>query len=58
MSATDSARQNEIRLERDYYADTAGRYDEMHVHADDEHSFALRFMISAIETLGSSRYWT
>jgi len=47
----DAARQNEIRIQRAYYADTALRYDEMHVHENDEHSFALRFMTSVLDYL-------
>jgi ubiquinone/menaquinone biosynthesis C-methylase UbiE len=52
MNAVDAATQSEIKIQRAYYADTAARYDSMHVHQDDEHSFALRFMISMIEPLG------
>lgn len=52
MNRVEAARQNEIQIQRAYYADTAHRYDSMHVHQDDEHSFALRFMISIIEQFG------
>jgi SAM-dependent methyltransferase len=41
-----------VEIQRAYYADTALRYDDMHVNENDEHSFALRFMISAVEPLG------
>lgn len=43
---------NAVEIQRAYYADTAHRYDDMHVHENDEHSFALRFMISVVEYLG------
>ena len=39
-------------MQRAYYARTAHRYDDMHVHEDDAHGFALRFMISVVEHLG------
>jgi ubiquinone/menaquinone biosynthesis C-methylase UbiE len=41
-----------IRIQRDYYRDTATDYDRRHVSADDEHAFALAFMISAIKFFG------
>src|SRR5664280_1185435 len=49
MNPVEAARQDEIQIQRTYYADTAHRYNSVHVHEDDEHSFALRFMISIIE---------
>jgi ubiquinone/menaquinone biosynthesis C-methylase UbiE len=52
MNAVDAATQNAIKIQRAYYADTAHRYNSMHLNQDDEHSFALRFMISALEQLG------
>jgi ubiquinone/menaquinone biosynthesis C-methylase UbiE len=52
MDPAEVARQNAIQIQRSYYADTANRYDSMHVHQDDEHSFALRFMISFMQQLG------
>jgi ubiquinone/menaquinone biosynthesis C-methylase UbiE len=52
MNAFDPNRKNEVEIQRAYYADTAHRYDDMHVHEDDEHGFALRFMISVVEHLG------
>jgi ubiquinone/menaquinone biosynthesis C-methylase UbiE len=52
MSTLDASTQDEVRIQRAYYAETAHRYDSAHVHPDDEHSFALRFMISVIEQLG------
>ena len=41
-----------IRIQRDYYRETAADYDRRHVSADDEHAFALAFMISAIKFFG------
>ncbi len=41
-----------VDIQRAYYAATADRYDAMHVHGDDEHGFALRFLISAVDHLG------
>jgi len=52
MNAVDAATQNAIKIQRAYYADTAHRYDSMHLNRNDEHSFALRFMISVLERLG------
>lgn len=52
MNPAEVARQNAVQIQRNYYAETANRYDGMHVHQDDEHSFALRFMISFIHQLG------
>jgi ubiquinone/menaquinone biosynthesis C-methylase UbiE len=52
MNTLDAAAQSAVELQRAYYAETAHRYDDMHVHEDDEHGFALRFMISIVEYLG------
>jgi ubiquinone/menaquinone biosynthesis C-methylase UbiE len=41
--------ENEIKIQRRYYAETAHRFNEMHVHASDEHSFALSFLVSFID---------
>jgi ubiquinone/menaquinone biosynthesis C-methylase UbiE len=41
-----------VRIQRDYYRETAADYDRRHVSADDEHAFALAFMISAIKFFG------
>jgi ubiquinone/menaquinone biosynthesis C-methylase UbiE len=43
---------SEVEAQRAYYARTARSYDDMHVSEQDEHGFALAFMISAIEFLG------
>lgn len=42
---------NEIETQRGYYARTAHRYDEMHVHEKGEHFFALSFMTAVLEFL-------
>lgn len=52
MKATDTATENMTQIQRAYYAETARQYDDMHVHANDEHSFALRFMTSVLGFLG------
>jgi ubiquinone/menaquinone biosynthesis C-methylase UbiE len=52
MHAADPTTQNAIDIQRAYYAETAHRYDSMHVNQGDEHSFALCFMVSVLEQLG------
>jgi len=52
MNVSDAAMSKEVETQRAYYAETASHYDEMHLHGDDEHSFALRFMVSTLESLG------
>jgi ubiquinone/menaquinone biosynthesis C-methylase UbiE len=52
MGSIHPAAQEAIEIQRAYYAGTANHYDDMHVHEDDEHSFALRFMLSVTEHLG------
>lgn len=52
MDVIDPATRNEIRIQRAYYAESANQYDDMHLHEDDAHSFALQFMLSAIEHFG------
>lgn len=39
----------EADAQRRYYADTASRYDRMHVSEDDEHFFALRYLDGACD---------
>src|ERR1700748_791021 len=39
-------------IQRAYYAKTAKDYDDMHVAADDEHGFALAYMIATADHLG------
>ena len=41
-----------FQIQRNYYSETADRYDQMHLHEDDEHYFALQFMSSMIMVLG------
>lgn len=42
----------EIKLQRDYYARTAGVYEDLHVQDDDEHYFALAWMAALIGKFG------
>lgn len=42
----------EIEIQRRYYAETANQYDSMHLDGNDEHFFALSFMVGAIDYLG------
>jgi ubiquinone/menaquinone biosynthesis C-methylase UbiE len=51
MKTISTAKESAIEIQRAYYAETAGQYDAMHVHEDDEHSFALRFMTSILRHL-------
>lgn len=44
-----AASAGEVETQRRYYADTAARYDGMHVSEDDEHFFALRFLEAACD---------
>ena len=39
-------------LQRDYYARTAGQYDQMQVDPTDEHAIALAWMTALIEQRG------
>src|ERR1035437_338899 len=39
---------NEIELQRDYYARTASVYEELHVQDGDEHFFALSWLAALI----------
>lgn len=41
----------EVSIQRKYYAETAERYDAMHVAQDDEHYFALAVLAGLIEHL-------
>jgi ubiquinone/menaquinone biosynthesis C-methylase UbiE len=41
----------EVEIQRQYYRETAHRYNQMHVHEKDEHSFALSFMVAALDYL-------
>ena len=52
MAALDQDQKTAVEIQRAYYAQTADRYDDMHLHGgDDEHQLALRFMASAVEPL-------
>ena len=52
MGFLGAAQERATEIQRAYYAETAHRYDEMHVHEVGEHSFALRFMLSIVEYFG------
>jgi SAM-dependent methyltransferase len=41
-----------VRFQRDYYTRTASEYAEWHVHEDDEHGVALRYVSSLIASEG------
>ncbi|MHB1945326.1 MAG: class I SAM-dependent methyltransferase [Metallibacterium sp.] len=43
---------SEIDVQRRYYAETAHKYDAMHVNEGDEHYFALCLMLAAVDFLG------
>lgn len=43
---------NDQMLQRKYYKDTATRYDEMHLSENDEHYFALNFIVGMFDFLG------
>jgi len=40
---------SEIELQRSYYAETAGVYEDLHVHQGDEHFIALAWMAAMID---------
>jgi ubiquinone/menaquinone biosynthesis C-methylase UbiE len=46
----------ETQLQRNYYAETATRYDEMHVSADDEHSVSLSYISAFLQRLGAHTF--
>jgi ubiquinone/menaquinone biosynthesis C-methylase UbiE len=48
----DSAEREAVAIQRSYYAKTADRYDEMHVHGEGEHEFALDFLCSILPSFG------
>jgi ubiquinone/menaquinone biosynthesis C-methylase UbiE len=41
----------DIQIQRQYYAQTAHQYDDMHVCQDDEHFFALSFLVGMLDYL-------
>ncbi|VEP17983.1 Methyltransferase type 11 [Hyella patelloides LEGE 07179] len=43
--------EQEISIQRKYYAETAQKYEDTHVNENDEHFFALSFMLSILELL-------
>lgn len=52
MNTSDAARDHAAQVQLAYYAETAHRYDDMHVREDDEHGLALQFMISLMRHYG------
>jgi ubiquinone/menaquinone biosynthesis C-methylase UbiE len=42
----------EVEIQQRYYAETAQKYESMHVHTGDEHYFALCVMLGAVDFLG------
>jgi ubiquinone/menaquinone biosynthesis C-methylase UbiE len=52
MRHISAAQEKATEIQRAYYAETAHRYDAMHVHEEGEHSLALGFMLSIIEYFG------
>lgn len=42
----------EIQIQRRYYAETAHKYNDMHVNERDEHFFSLSFMVACLEYFG------
>lgn len=46
------AHKDDVALQRAYYAAEAARYDGQHMQADNEHDFALAFMIGMLGYLG------
>ena len=42
-------KRSEIEIQRKYYAETAEKYDELHVSEKDEHFFALSFLIGILD---------
>lgn len=45
-------KQSEIHFQRHYYSETADKYDELHLLPEDEHYFALCFLVGMIDNLG------
>jgi ubiquinone/menaquinone biosynthesis C-methylase UbiE len=42
---------SQIDTQRQYYAQTAQQYDDMHVHENDEHYFALALLVASLDYL-------
>lgn len=45
--------QSEVEIQRQYYRDTAGTYNDKCVHEKDEHYFALSFLVAALDYIGA-----
>jgi ubiquinone/menaquinone biosynthesis C-methylase UbiE len=46
-----ASKKHDIEIQRCYYAETAEKYNEMHVNEKDEHFVALSFMLAVIDYL-------
>ena len=46
-----SSFKNEVEMQQEYYSKSAGQYDSMHVNEQDEHFFALSFMVAMLDYL-------
>lgn len=42
---------DEVATQREYYARTASSYDDMHLQANDEHQFALTFLVGMFDLM-------
>jgi ubiquinone/menaquinone biosynthesis C-methylase UbiE len=52
MDASEAEKQEEIAIQRAYYAETANHYDDSHVNHESEHDFALRLLAASAGLLG------
>jgi ubiquinone/menaquinone biosynthesis C-methylase UbiE len=51
-ASAEAAMQKQIEIQRSYYAQTAEKYDDVHINQGGEHNFALHFMLSMVRYLG------
>lgn len=51
-SYRDSVDREAVSIQRAYYSNTANQYDDLHLHADVEHEFALDFLCSVLPSFG------
>lgn len=51
MKNFNAAEEHAVKIQREYYARTADRYDDMHVSGEGEHDFAAQYMIAAAKHL-------
>jgi ubiquinone/menaquinone biosynthesis C-methylase UbiE len=43
---------SEVAIQREYYARTADKYEEMHIHSSDAHFFSLQFLVASLDFFG------